>query len=142
MKEPKDPEKKPSRRTVAVRVIEFTEWVPAYKDDKIKVPSGDPFWLTNGVIGAHILEDETLFDVNINDVGVREEIEVSVRGKKEKVMHSLYFFQLLVGRVIDGDAPHGPHHVFRPRPASNLVTPGHNGMPPGGMPGMGGPLRG
>lgn len=131
---------KPARRTVVVRLIEFTEWVPTYAEDKIKLPSNDPFWLTNGVVGAQILEDETLFDVNINDMGIREPIEATVRGKKEAVMHSLYFFQFVVGRVMDGDVPHGPHKIFRPRPQSNIITP--NGPGPGGLPGLGGPLRG
>lgn len=138
---------KSDRRTVAVRVIEFTEWIPCYADDKIKMPGTDnQFWLANGVVAAQILEDETLFDVNRDDTGIREEIEISVRGQKQTVMHSLYFFQFIVGRVIDGEPQRGPHHVFKLRPASHILTPNGppnvGGKPPGGLPGLGGPLRG
>jgi hypothetical protein len=116
-------------------VVEFTRWLPTIPSTDIQVPGDQKFWLTNGVVGAEIRTDEVLFDVNIADTQVREEIEISVRGKKQAVMHSLYFFQYVIGRVMDNDdedQPVNPHHVFRLRPASNLITP--NG--PGPLPGL------
>jgi len=122
-------------------VVETTRWIPAFQSAEISIPGGDPFWLTNGTAGIEMLEDEVLFDVNINDVGVRREIEVTARGKKETVMHSLYFFQFVVGRIMPQgeEVPPNPHFVFRPQRPSGLVTP--NG--PGPMPGLpGGPPLG
>jgi hypothetical protein len=136
-------EKKSARKTAAVRIIEMTRWLPAVPATEIQLPgpSAAPFWLTNGVIGAELLEDEVLFDINMNDVGIREEIEVTVRGEKQKVMHSLYFFQLVVGRITDSDVPANPKHVFRPQRPSGLALPGSAANGP--MPGLpGGPPLG
>lgn len=120
--------------------MEFTRWLPCYASTDIKIPgapAGQGFFLTNGVVGTDMLEDEVLFDVNINDVGIREDIEIMLRGEKQVVKHSLYFFQFVIGRVTDEEAPKPVSHTFRP-PSGRIVTP--NG--PGPLPGLpgGGPL--
>lgn len=117
--------------------------MPSQPSTDIQLPGDQAFWLTNGVAAAEVLETETLFDVNIVDTNIREDIEISVRGEKQKVKHSLYFIQYVLARVMDEDedVPVPPRHVFRPRPqVPGLVTP--NG--PGPMPGLPGgpPLRG
>jgi hypothetical protein len=126
-------------------VVEFTDWLPCRQDTHIRLPGQqEGFWLTNGVVGAKLLEDEVLFDININDVGIREDIEISIAGQKQRVKHSLYFFQLVIGRVLpadewEEDKPKNPEHTFRPRPQIPIA----NGpLPSGGRPGMGGPMRG
>lgn len=101
----------------------MTAWVPATPSPHIK--AGEPFYLTNGIVGAEMREDEFYVDMNLTDVGIRKEIEVTVRGNREKVMHSLYFFQFIFGTVSDGDdVPQGPAEIFRP---SNIAI--SNGMP-------------
>jgi len=128
----KDRQKK-GKKIFRTRIVEMTAWLPAAPSPHIK--AGNPFFLTNGIVGAEMREDEFFVDQNISDVGIRQEIEVTVRGQKEKVMHSLYFFQFVFGTVTDeDDVPRGPAEVFRP---SNLAI--SNGMPPGGLPGLGGP---
>ena len=138
--------KKSPRKQGAVRIVETTQWLPCAGAKTITMPGPNPppFWLTNGAAGVEMLEDEVLFDVNISDMRIREEIEVQVAGEKRKVMHSLYFFQFVIGRIMpDGEQVRpNPEHIFRPQRPSGLVTPGAGGGN-GPMPGLpGGPPLG
>jgi hypothetical protein len=127
---------KKGKKVFRTRIVEMTAWVPSVASPHVKAPAA-PFWLANGIVGAEMREDEFYIDLNINDAGIRQEIEVTVRGSKEKIMHSLYFFQFVFGTVTDeDDVPKGPMEAFRP---SSLAL--SNGMPPGGIPGMGGGPR-
>lgn len=124
---------KSGRKQAAVRIVEVTRWIPATPSTDFKAPNGSEFFLTNGVVGVEMLDDEVLFDTNVSDVGIREEIEINVRGKKEMVMHSLYFFQFIIGRIMpQGDqVSANPRHTFRPQRPSGLVTPNGSGQMPG-----------
>lgn len=107
------------KKTIIIRVAEWTHWLPTHIDPKV---SGLPFGITNGVSGLEVFENEKLISIMPSSTEMHMEIETGANGKKE--LHTLYAFQAtLAMEMPEGTpVPRGPAETYEVPRRSALIT--------------------
>lgn len=107
-------------KTVLIRVAEWSAWLPQEQD------KASPLFLSDGVTGFEMGDDEKLLEVAVSSTGQRKHFPVEEwEGLEKKTVnkpHGLYVFQAVIAK----EMPEGSDLPETPEPESKtaVVLPG------------------
>lgn len=84
-----------AKKTVLIRVVEWTAFVPQRKD------SSSPLMLANGITGFEIDESERVVEVSVGSTGHERHFPMEIDGEQRNIRHTLYAFQALLAATAD-----------------------------------------
>lgn len=98
------PDNEPQKKTVLVRVHEWSAWIPQQADGQL--------WMSSGLTGFEAHENEKVLEVAVSSTPNQKFFPQpnpdDPDGQPLNVRHGLYAFQAILASNFDGPVPEGP----------------------------------